>query len=92
MSMRITGTNMSPAIDNNDSVYVTQFIDGRVATKDVTMHVSGGGIVQFNSSPIYVRTQFAPLGYYCVCRVETGTDYTERYASIVCDFLGDEDS
>ena len=83
---------MSPMIDNNDSVYVTQFIDRHVATKDVTMHVSGGDIVQFNSSPIYVLTPFAPLGYCCICRVETETDYTKQYASIVCDFLCDEES
>jgi acetoacetate decarboxylase len=66
---------------------VMQLIDGARSTSDVNVHVcrAGEGVVQFNPSPIYDLSDFAPQEYYGAHYVEM--DYTEGYAEIVHDFL-----
>ena len=66
---------------------VLQVIDGAKCTSDVTVHVcrAGDGVVQFDPSPIYDLTAFAPREYLGAYYMET--DYTEGFAEIVHDFL-----
>jgi acetoacetate decarboxylase len=69
---------------------VLQLIDGAPASSEVTVHIvrAGEGVVQFNPSPIYDLSDFAPREYYGAHYVEM--DYTEGYAEIVHDFLQED--
>lgn len=66
---------------------VVQLIDAAGATSDVTVHIrrAGDGVVQFNPSPVYDLSDFAPREYLGAHYVET--DYAEGYAEVVRDFL-----
>jgi acetoacetate decarboxylase len=72
---------------DGEGVDVMQLIDGANVSSDVTVHVrrAGEGVVQFNPSPIYDLSDFAPKEYYGAYYVEM--DFTEGYAEIVHDFL-----
>lgn len=75
-----------PRADGN-GLDVHQLIDAGGVSTNVMVHVSrsGDGVVQFNPSPIYGLTGFAPQEYHGAYYVEM--DYTEGYAEIVRDFL-----
>jgi acetoacetate decarboxylase len=66
---------------------VMQIIDVTKTSSEVTEHVcrAGEGVVQFEPSPIYDLSDFAPRETYGAFYVEM--DYTEGYAEIVHDFL-----
>ena len=70
---------------------VLQIVDGAVAATDAKFHVcrAGEGVVQFNPSPVYDLSDFTPLDYYGAHYVEM--DFTERYGTIVHDFLRDQE-
>ena len=72
---------------DGEGVDVMQLIDGARVSSDVTVHVcrAGEGVVQFNPSPIFDLSDFAPKEYYGAYYVEM--DFTEGYAEIVHDFL-----
>ena len=72
---------------DGEGVDVMQLIDGAKVSSDVTVHVcrAGEGVVQFNPSPIFDLSDFAPKEYYGAYYVEM--DFTEGYAEIVHDFL-----
>jgi acetoacetate decarboxylase len=68
---------------------VMQLIDLATTTTDQVIHVcrSGDGVVQFNPSPIYDLSGFAPLEYFGAYYLEM--DMTEGWGEIVKDFLAD---
>ena len=76
---------------DGDGADVMQLVDAVAAATDVTVHVcrAGDGVVQFNPSPVYDLSDLAPLEYYGAHYVEM--DFTEGYATVVHDFLRDQE-
>lgn len=72
---------------DGDGLDVLQLIDGAPAAMDVTVHVcrAGDGVVQFEPTPVYDLSDFAPLDYRGAWYLEM--DYTEGFGQIVHDFL-----
>ncbi len=68
---------------------VMQVIDVSDVATDIVIHLSraGGGVAEFHPSPIYDLSDFTPVEYYGAHYVES--DYTEGYATVVHDFLGE---
>jgi acetoacetate decarboxylase len=66
---------------------VLQLIDTTKVMADMNVHAcrAGDGVVQFDPSPIYDLSDFAPREYYGAHYLEM--DYTEGYAEIARDFL-----
>lgn len=77
-----------PRADGN-GLDVLQLIDGANVASDRIVHVcrAGDGVVQFEPSPVYDLSDFAPIEYLGAYYVEA--DLTENWAEIVRDFLID---
>lgn len=77
-----------PRVDG-DGMDVLQLIDVSSTATDQVVHVchAGDGVVQFNPSPVYDLSDFAPLEYFGAYYVEL--DMTERWGTIVKDFLAE---
>ena len=72
---------------DGEGAEVMQIIGSENIVTDVTTHIvrAGDGVVQFNPSPTYNLSDFAPREYFGANYVEM--DHTENYGEIVEDLL-----